>query len=56
MKKKFLETIKALFGFEDAPKEEVYDDLSEVEKWQAKVSDRCYNKDDLIYFVQYGHE
>ena len=56
MKKKFFEAIKVLFGFEDAPKGEVYDDLSEVGKWQAKVSDRCYNKDDLIYFVQYGHE
>lgn len=56
MGKKLFEAIKVLFGFEDAPKGEAYDDLSEVGKWQAKVSDRCYNKDDLIYFVQYGHE
>ena len=56
MKKNFLEAIRDLFGFEDTPKGKVYDELSEVGKWQAKVSDRCYNKDDLVYFVQYGHE
>jgi hypothetical protein len=57
MKKKFFEAIRELFGFEVSSVEpQVSGDLSEVGKWQAKVSDRCYNKDDLVYFVQYGHE
>ena len=56
MKKNFLEAIRDLFGVGESPKEEVHEDLSEVGKWQAKVSDRCYNKNDLVCFVQYGHD
>ena len=56
MKKNFLEAIRDWFGFGESPKEKVYEDLSEVEKWQGKVSSRYFNKDDLLCFVQFGHE
>lgn len=57
MKKNFLEAIRDLFRSEVQSEEpKVSGDLLEVEKWQAKVSDRCYNKNDLVCFVQYGHE